>query len=123
VLSVSRNEVRTMDTSTTPAFLGLSGPTGWWATKGTGEGIIIGIIDTGIWPEHPSFSDRTGTNGNDTQDGKLAYQQIPGWHGKCQNGAQFNNSNCNQKLIGARYYNASQGGDAGVAADLPWEFN
>ncbi|KQW37545.1 S8 family serine peptidase [Rhizobacter sp. Root404] len=123
VLSVSRNEIRTKDTSTTPAFLGLSGPTGFWATKGTGEGVIIGIIDTGIWPEHPSFSDRTGTNGNGTQDGKLSYQQIPGWHGKCQNGDQFSNSNCNQKLIGARYYNAGFGGDAGVAAELPWEFN
>jgi subtilisin family serine protease len=123
VLSVSRNEIRTKDTSTTPAFLGLSGPTGFWATKGTGEGVIIGIIDTGIWPEHPSFSDRTGTNGNGTQDGKLSYQQIPGWHGKCQNGDQFNNSNCNQKLIGARYYNAGFGGNAGIAADLPWEFN
>ncbi|HEY9239082.1 MAG TPA: S8 family serine peptidase, partial [Burkholderiaceae bacterium] len=123
VLSVARNEMRTMDTSTTPTMLGLTGPGGWWATRGTGENVIIGIIDTGIWPEHPSFSDRTGTNGSGTQDGKLSYQQIPGWHGKCQNGTQFNNSNCNQKLIGARYYNASQGGDAGVAADLPWEFN
>ncbi|MES2994292.1 MAG: S8 family peptidase [Pseudomonadota bacterium] len=123
VLSVSRNEVRTKDTSSTPAFLGLSGPTGWWATKGTGENIVIGVIDTGIWPEHPSFSDRTGTNGSGTQDGKLSYQNITTWHGKCQNGDQFNHSHCNQKLIGARYYNAGLGGDAGVAATLPWEFN
>ena len=123
VLSVARAEVRQMETSTTPEFLGLSGPNGFWATKGTGENIIIGIIDTGIWPEHPSFSDRTGSNGNDTQDGKLSYQQIPGWHGKCTPGVEFNASNCNQKLIGARYYNAAQGGNDAIAANLPWEFN
>ena len=31
----------------------------------------------------PSFSDRTGVNGNATRDGKLSYQQIPGWNGRC----------------------------------------
>ncbi len=72
VLSVARDEIRRMDTSTTPAFLGLSGPQGFWATKATGEDIIIGIVDTGIWPEHPSFSDRTGTNGSGTKDNKLS---------------------------------------------------
>ena len=123
VLSVARDEVRVMDTSSTPAFLGLSGPNGFWATKATGENVIIGIIDTGIWPEHPSFSDRTGENGNGSKDGKLSYQQIPGWHGKCENGEQFNNSMCNQKLIGARFYNAGQGGNAGITANFPGEFN
>ena len=123
VLSVARDEMRKMDTATTPAFLGLSGPDGFWATKGTGEGVIIGVIDTGIWPEHPSFSDRTGSNGNASQDGKLSYQQIPGWHGKCVPGDQFAASNCNQKLIGARFYNAGVGGNAGVLATFPGEFN
>ncbi len=123
VLSVSKDEIRQADTATTPAFLGLSGPSGFWATKATGEDIIIGIIDTGIWPEHPSFSDRTGSNGNGSKDGKLSYQQIPGWHGKCTPGTQFNASNCNQKLIGARYYNAGFGGDAAILAEFPGEFN
>ena len=36
-----------------------------------------------------AFRDRTGTNGNATKDGKLGYQQIPGWHGKCTPGEQF----------------------------------
>ena len=30
---------------------------------------------------------------------------------------------CNQKLIGAQYFNAAWGGDAGIDADRPWEFN
>jgi subtilisin family serine protease len=122
VVSVSMDELRTRDTSSTPAFLGLSGPDGLW-TRSTGEGVIIGMVDGGIWPEHPSFSDRTGTNGNDTKDGKLGYQQIPGWHGKCVPGEAFTASNCNQKLIGAQYYNAGWGGNAGIDAQLPWEFN
>ncbi len=123
VVAVSRDEVRKLDTASTPAFLGLSTPGGVWETKAKGEGVIIGIIDTGIWPEHPSFSDRTDVNGNGTKDGKLGYQQIPGWHGKCTPGEGFTGTDCNQKLIGARYYNAGFGGNEGIAADLPWEFN
>jgi subtilisin family serine protease len=124
VLAVSPDEKRSLDTSSTPDFLGLSGEDGFWKTFGaTGEDVIIGIVDGGIWPESLSFSDRTGVNGNATKDGKLSYQQIPGWHGKCVPGEEFNASNCNQKLIGARYYNSGWGGNAGIDETLPWEFN
>jgi hypothetical protein len=124
VLSVEKDQARPLDTATTPAFLGLSGPGGFWTTTGArGENVIIGVVDGGIWPEHPSFSDRTGTNGNDSKDGKLDYQQIPGWHGKCVPGENFTAANCNQKVIGARYYNSGWGGNAGIDATLPWEFN
>jgi subtilisin family serine protease len=123
VLAVSKDEARLLDTASTPAFLGLTGNSGFWASKAKGEGVIIGIVDSGVWPEHPSFSDRTGSNGNGTQDGKLDYKQIPGWNGKCTPGEAFTASDCNQKLIGARYYNAGFGGNAGIDADLPFEFN
>ncbi len=123
VLNVAADEMYTMDTSSTPTFLGLTGPGGFWAQTGaTGEDVVIGIIDSGIWPESASFSDRTGSNGNDTQDGKLDYQQIPGWHGKCTPGEDYNASNCNQKLIGAQWFNAAWGGDAAVEAQRPWEY-
>jgi subtilisin family serine protease len=123
VLSVSKNEFHELVTATTPQFLGLTDEPGGAWTQTKGEGVIIGIVDSGVWPEHPSFSDRTGVNGNATKDGKLGYQQIPGWHGKCVPGEEFNASNCNQKLIGARFYNAGFGGNAGIDADLPFEFN
>ena len=75
----------------------------------------IGVVDSGIWPESKSFSDRDAT-------GKLIYQQIPGWHGKCTPGEGFNASMCNQKLIGGQHFNASWGGDAALEALRPWEF-
>jgi subtilisin family serine protease len=105
VLEVWENELLSLDTSTTPDFLGLSGEGGVWDMGVTGEDVIIGIVDGGIWPESLSFTDRTGTNPNG-KSGKLDYHQIPGWHGKCVPGEAFNASMCNQKLIGAQYYNA-----------------
>ncbi len=126
VLRVSPDEIQSMDTSSTPSFLGLDasgglweqlgGPVGSKKTAAAGENVIIGIVDSGIWPQSASFSDRDAA-------GKLAYQQIPGWHGKCVPGEEFVASHCNQKLIGARYFNAAWGGNAGIDAQRPWEFN
>jgi len=125
VLAVTPDELVTQDTSSTPSFLGLDAPGGLWAqlggptgdknTAGAGEGIVIGIVDSGIWPESKSFTDRDA-------NGKLIFQQIPGWHGKCTPGEAFNASMCNQKLIGGQHFNASWGGDAAVEAQRPWEF-
>jgi hypothetical protein len=121
VLSVEKDELYEMDTSFTPGFLGLTAPGGIWS-QAKGENVIIGIIDSGVWPEQASYSDRTGVNGNATRDGKLGYQQIPGWHGKCVPGEAFTASNCNQKLIGAQYYNAGWGGNDAVKERFPFEF-
>lgn len=123
VMGVIKDQFYDVDTATTIDFLGLTAPGAMYAQGFKGENVIIGIVDSGVWPEHPSFSDRTDVNGNGTKDGKLGYQQIPGWNGKCQPGEEFNASNCNQKLIGARFYNAGFGGNAGIDANLPFEFN
>ncbi len=126
VEAVSKDEIHHMDTSSTPTFLGLDAPGGLWSQLGgagkAGEGIIIGMVDSGIWPESLSFTDRTGKNGNASKDGKLSYRQIPGWHGKCVRGEQFKTTLCNQKLIGAQYFNEGWGGNAAIEALLPWEF-
>ncbi|HSW26329.1 MAG TPA: S8 family peptidase, partial [Burkholderiaceae bacterium] len=130
VLSVAKDELRTADTSSTPTFIGLTGKDGFWKEQGAkGEDVIIGIIDSGIWPEHPSFSDRKPRgHGHDfhshgRDEGDFAYKPIRGWHGTCVTGEQFTADNCNRKLIGARFYNAGFGGDAGIKAVFPYEFN
>ncbi|KAJ8775391.1 hypothetical protein K2173_023156 [Erythroxylum novogranatense] len=54
--------------------------------------ISLGFIDSGIWPESESFSD------------KGMPQFIKKWKGKYENGTQFSSSNCNKKLIRARSF-------------------
>lgn len=56
----------------------------------TGAGMVIGVLDTGIWPESASFA-RTMT-------------APAGWRGTCQTGVAFVAEYCNGKIVGARYF-------------------
>ncbi|KAJ8762267.1 hypothetical protein K2173_007423 [Erythroxylum novogranatense] len=57
-----------------------------------GYDTIIGTLDSGISPESESFSDKD-------------MGPIPSrWKGSCKSGQEFNTSNCNRKLIGAKYF-------------------
>ncbi|XP_075505829.1 subtilisin-like protease [Primulina tabacum] len=76
-----------LDTTHSPNFLGLNQNMGFWRVSNYGKGVIIGVVDTGILPEHPSFSDE----GMPPPPAK--------WKGKCE----FNHTTCNNKIIGARY--------------------
>ncbi|XP_071740344.1 subtilisin-like protease SBT3 [Rutidosis leptorrhynchoides] len=74
-------------TTHTPKYLGLKKHAGLWPVSGFGEDMIIGIIDTGIWPESESFHDK-------------GMSDVPSrWRGTCEN-----EGFCNKKLIGARKF-------------------
>lgn len=111
VQAVVKDELRQLTTDRTPDFLGLTDEGGLWAELGgqglAGEDVIIGVIDTGIWPEHPSFSDQTDLADRPGNSGKRtrAYDAPPAdWHGICQSGERWSQDDCNNKLIGARYF-------------------
>ncbi|KAL0393399.1 UNVERIFIED_CONTAM: Subtilisin-like protease SBT1.7 [Sesamum latifolium] len=46
-----------LHTTHSPNFLGLNRNMGFWNESNYGKGVIIGVLDTGIFPDHPSFSD------------------------------------------------------------------
>lgn len=91
-LAAIKDEMLSLHTTHSPQFLGLSSGRGLWSSHSLDSDIIIGIVDTGIWPEHISFRDSGLSN-------------VPSrWKGKCESGTKFSAANCNKKLIGARAF-------------------
>ncbi|XP_045810292.1 subtilisin-like protease 1 [Trifolium pratense] len=87
VLSTRPEKIFSLHTTHTPSFLGLRQNQELWQNSNLGKGIIIGVLDTGIYPLHPSFSDE----GMPSPPAK--------WKGRCEFTGE---ATCNNKLIGAR---------------------
>ncbi|NUS00514.1 MAG: S8 family peptidase [Kribbellaceae bacterium] len=105
VKSVEPSEIQHADTVDTPRFLGLSGKGGAWQQAGgidqAGDGVIIGMIDSGFVPERPSFAPMKTTKQSDALVAKK-------WKGTCQAGEEAPVT-CNNKVIGARYFDKGIG--------------
>ncbi|KAH9755718.1 subtilisin-like protease SBT1.7 [Citrus sinensis] len=81
-----------LHTTRTPEFLGLGKSETLFPTSEVQSEVIVGVLDTGVWPEIKSFDD-TGMG------------PVPrGWKGVCEVGRNFKSSSCNRKLIGARSF-------------------
>ncbi|KAJ4962338.1 hypothetical protein NE237_022277 [Protea cynaroides] len=81
-----------LHTTRTPEFLGLNGNEGLFPQSSSASEIIVGVLDTGVWPESQSFDDK-------------GLGSVPSsWKGECEVGKTFNASSCNNKLIGARFF-------------------
>ncbi|KAF3785432.1 Subtilisin-like protease SBT1-7 [Nymphaea thermarum] len=94
VLAVLPEKVYHLHTTRTPEFLGLNDPNGLLPLSGNAGDVIIGVLDTGVWPESKSYND----------DG---FGPVPtSWKGECTTGKNFDASSCNRKLIGAQFFSA-----------------
>lgn len=94
IIAVIPEQVRHVHTTRSPEFLGLKmgDNAGLLKESDFGSDLVIGVIDTGIWPERESFNDRD-------------LGPAPAkWKGECVAGENFPASLCNRKLIGARYF-------------------
>lgn len=96
VKSVERDWKVKRLTTHTPEFLGL--PTEVWPTGGgrekEGEDIVIGFIDSGIFPLHPSFA------AHETDP----YEPLRKYRGKCEVDPDTKRNFCNGKIIGAQHF-------------------
>ncbi|XP_059290219.1 subtilisin-like protease [Lycium ferocissimum] len=88
-VSAMPQKMLALQTTHTPDFLGLHQNTGVWEESNYGRGMIIGVIDSGITPGHPSFHE-------DNMPPPPAK-----WKGKCEFAGYIT---CNKKLIGARSF-------------------
>lgn len=111
VLLVERETFDMPVTDTGPSWIGAPGIWTGSATGGAGstfgEGIVVGILDTGInvVDNHPSFADIGG-------DGYDHTNPLADYVGVCAGGNTNPDLTCNDKMIGYRGYNGETPGDS-----------
>jgi subtilisin family serine protease len=124
VLSVTKDRPRGLTDDKNPVdFLKLTGSQGVWAANGgrrsAGRGVVVGIVDSGYWPESKSFAGETvGTARPTSSDpyrpyrsgkNKIVMRKADGgrFTGICEAGDSFAGSECNTKVIAARSFSST----------------
>ncbi|XP_026409794.1 subtilisin-like protease SBT5.3 [Papaver somniferum] len=97
VISVFESKINQLHTTHSWDFLGIDDVPQNNANVELKSDVIVGVIDSGVWPESESF--------NDNGLGPVPKR----FKGECVPGDQFTVEHCNRKIIGARYY--SQGNE------------
>ncbi|CAI5952262.1 unnamed protein product [Closterium sp. NIES-65] len=114
VAAVTQSVRLAPSTTHSPQFLRL--PQSLWASAGgetsAGEDVVVGVIDSGIWPEHASFAN---TDVNPYGDPPASFK------GECQTTADF--PACNGKVVGARFFNAAFNKEVKGKIDFSKDFN
>ncbi|WP_156391147.1 MULTISPECIES: S8 family serine peptidase [unclassified Nocardioides] len=119
VLLVEKSQTLKPDTWHSPKFLGLTGKNGAWTRHGgqakAGAGIVVGDLDSGIWPESKSFAGARLTSKAKTpwdisrRGARTRMEKADGgvFRGECVIAEKWNKGDCNTKIISARYYGDS----------------
>ncbi|KAI6688003.1 hypothetical protein NL676_024831 [Syzygium grande] len=92
ILSVMPEVRYELHTTRTPEFLGLGKSEVVYPKSNLASEVIVGVLDTGVWPELKSYDD-AGLG-----------ERPSTWKGTCEVGKNFNSSSCNKKLVGARFF-------------------
>ena len=139
VKTVWEDEIRPLATNFSANFLELfDAENGLRSVEGLdGDGIVIGFIDSGVYPEHPALKDtkeadrpracRSSWAENTLlgrwlcrryrrADDQVLFEEPEDWNGICETGERFEEANCNNKLIGARWF--IDGAEASGPIDL-----
>ena len=129
VKSVVPDEILHPDAVPSTEFLGLEGDTGVWNAVGgvdqAGAGTVVGVIDTGIAPENPSFagSPLSGTPGAEPylEGNQVVFAKADGntFRSDRVTGQAWNNDDYSTKLIGAKFFSA---GAAAAGFDFADDF-
>ncbi|GJP43573.1 hypothetical protein CLOM_g3019 [Closterium sp. NIES-68] len=110
VAGVRRSRIVRKYTFDSPTFLGL--PDSLWQEAGgqssAGADVVVGVVDTGIWPENQCFDD-TGLSGTPST-----------WQGTCETSSDFS---CTGKVIGARKLYSGFQQESSSGPDFSYDYN
>ena len=119
VLAVVPDRLAKPDTTSSPEFLGLTKDgqeVAPWSKASAGKGVVVGVIDSGYWPENPSFAGApmpTASIVTTTSPGPIFvarsktaetrfFKSDGGtFTGRCERGQKFAATTCNSKVISA----------------------